>query len=490
MGTRQIVIKNISANLMLQLITTVGGFILPPLIVATYGSTVNGMVASIKQFIMYLTLLEAGVGAASMVALYPVLSRQDHPLRNRILASTRHFYRISGSLFAVGLLALAALYAWLTHTQISPSLTFFMVLALGAVNVMDFFFCGTYRVLLSADRKTYVVSVIQAAGIVVNVAVSYGLIKAGCSILTVQVVSSAVLIGKFAVFGWYVKRRYPELNLHYVRDNTFKIEQKWDALTHQLCGLVIFSSPLVLITVFLSLKDASVYAVYMLVFAGVKQGLQSLSQGMQAVFGHGLHAGNTRTEKSFRLYEGMFFCLMGWAYTCTAILFLPFISVYTAAMHDADYYQPFLAMMFLLVGFAENIRIPSLTLILAAGHYKDTKRQALLEAAVNIVCSAVLIRIWGLNGLLVGSLISFLYRSNEMVFYTAKRILSVSVKPTYWKLSAVAALSLAGVWIGLHTDFAAVHSYGAWCRLAALTSVVAAVPFAVACCVMTKWRVL
>ena len=54
-------IATISSNLILQLITAVCGFILPPLIVETFGSSVNGMVSSITQFISYLNLVEAGI---------------------------------------------------------------------------------------------------------------------------------------------------------------------------------------------------------------------------------------------------------------------------------------------------------------------------------------------------------------------------------------------------------------------------------------------
>ena len=117
MSTRAVILKNISANLLLQIITALGGFILPPLIVVTYGSATNGMIASIKQFIAYLTLLEAGIGAAAIVALYQALTSHNICLRNRILAATQRFYRISGSLFALGLLVLAILFAWLTEKQ-------------------------------------------------------------------------------------------------------------------------------------------------------------------------------------------------------------------------------------------------------------------------------------------------------------------------------------------------------------------------------------
>lgn len=63
-------ILNLSFGLGSQLITIILGFFIPRLIMVNYGSEANGLIASIVQIISYLALLEAGVGAASIQALY------------------------------------------------------------------------------------------------------------------------------------------------------------------------------------------------------------------------------------------------------------------------------------------------------------------------------------------------------------------------------------------------------------------------------------
>ncbi|KDN12150.1 hypothetical protein BGI40_03530 [Snodgrassella communis] len=486
MSTRAVILKNISANLLLQLITALGGFILPPLIIVTYGSATNGMLASIKQFIAYLTLLEAGIGAAAIVALYQALTTRDNQLRNRILAATHHFYRICGSLFVIALLALAILLAWLTHNEISASLTFYMVLVMGAVNILDFFLFGSYRALLTADQKTYIISTIQAGSILANIAVCYWLISAGYNILTVQIASTLIQASKFLLYRQYVKhhydnlnQHYDNLNQHYNKHNTYKLQQTWDALTHQLTGLLIFSSPLVLITLFLSLKDASVYAVYALIFGAIKMALQSLSQGMQAIFGHSLATNPERARHNFCRYNRLFMCFLGWVYTCTGLLLTPFIQLYTHNMTDANYHQPALAILFLLVGIIENSRIPSMTIIMAAGRYKATKPQALLEAGLNIACSLCFIQLWGSAGILLAALVSFLYRSSEMVHYTCKHILSLSCIRPYLLWLVVFATIAITISIGWQpVSNISVHNYLDWIKLSCITGLSTAIPFA------------
>ena len=70
------VLLTVSSNLFLQFVTVICGFILPPLIIVHFGSAMNGMVSSIKQFISYLNIVEAGVGGAAIVALYKPLAEK------------------------------------------------------------------------------------------------------------------------------------------------------------------------------------------------------------------------------------------------------------------------------------------------------------------------------------------------------------------------------------------------------------------------------
>ena len=48
-----------------QIVVMAAGMITPRLMIATYGSEMNGLVSSLNQFISYITLVEAGIGGAA-----------------------------------------------------------------------------------------------------------------------------------------------------------------------------------------------------------------------------------------------------------------------------------------------------------------------------------------------------------------------------------------------------------------------------------------
>ena len=104
--------RNAAASLLLQLTLALSGILLPRFFIAVYGSPVNGLVSSITQFISYMTLVEAGIGAAGTVSLYQPLARGDLPSVSRIVSAARRFYLRSGALFAALALANDILCYW------------------------------------------------------------------------------------------------------------------------------------------------------------------------------------------------------------------------------------------------------------------------------------------------------------------------------------------------------------------------------------------
>ena len=86
---------------------------------------------------------------------------------------------------------------------------------------------------------------------------------------------------------------------------------------------------------------------------------------------------------SYSNFEYMYFIVFFIACICVAVLLLPFVKIYTANVKDADYIRPLAAILFVAIIFLQNVRIPGLTMICAAGHYKETQPQAIREAVIN-----------------------------------------------------------------------------------------------------------
>lgn len=66
-----------------------------------------------------------------------------------------------------------------------------------------------------------------------------------------------------------------------------------------------------------------------------------------------------------------------------------------------------------------------------AGHYKQTQWRAVLEMSINLVVSIVCVYKFGIYGVLFGTIVALLYRTNDIILYANCIIMKRSAWPTY-----------------------------------------------------------
>ena len=469
--------KNVTANLLLQLVTAASGLLLPRFYLLAYGSAMNGMVSSVGQFMSYLTLVEAGVGSASAVALYGPLSRKDEGDVNAILAAAREFYIRSGILYFILVAGLTFGYPYLVEGQVPAETTRAIIMILSFSNLVDYFFLGKYRVLLNADQHGYVVTLVQCLGTVVNTVISITLIQMGFGIAMVRGVATAVYVMRSILIYWYVRRHYPYLDFH-VLPNKKPLAQKWSVLLHQVVSIVVNNTDLVLLTVFLkgdSLLEVSVYSVYNMVAYNLSNVVSSFSNSLGSGFGElfAIHE-EEKLQDAYGAYEFLYDMMLFICYTCMAGLLGSFIRIYTSDVTDVRYLRPELVVLFPLLGLLQNIRIPGLTMICAAGHYEETRWRAVTEAVINLTVSIALVNRLGIVGVLLGTLASYGYRTFDVLFYNSRYLVKGVWKRSLRRLAvngAAAGISLV-IWY-LFPKIPAT-GYGRWLVCAVICGLISA----------------
>ncbi|MEN3769001.1 lipopolysaccharide biosynthesis protein [Priestia megaterium] len=469
-------LKNLISNLFLQITTAAVGFVITNYFILTYGSEMNGLLSSIRQFINFILIVEAGISAASVFALFSPLAEKNEKKINAVLSATNILYFRSGYIFGILLLILSVLYSLFTNST-SQFITFALVIILGANGVTEFFLVGKYRVLLTADQKSYVVSIVQAIATLLAALISVILMKLGFNVIFVQAAYTIVYLSRSLIIYYYVKKKYSLIN-HKVQPEMLALENKKDVLIHQIAGLVVNSTPIVILTIFTNFKEVSVYTIYQMVIYAVYLIINSFKNGLMASFGEIIAKGDTKTLlKSYNTFESFYYIVLSWAYTCASILILPFISIYTHEVEDVDYIRPTIAVLFIIVGVCNNIRVPQMTLVTAAGHYKETRYRALLEALINIIVSLTLVNHFGIIGVLLGSVCSFAYRTTDFIIYASKNILKQSPIKTIKRLLANIILSIIPITVFIFIFPLQVNNMVDWILYALIVGIVTLVTF-------------
>ncbi len=419
-------ILNIMFSLLLQIVTLICGLIVPKLIIQTFGSNVNGLVSSITQFLAYITLLEAGFGPVVKATLYKSIAQKDKKQIESILRASEKFFRIIALIFIIYLAVLSVIYPMIVNTEFAFMYTMSLVLIISISTLAEYYFGMTYKLFLQAQQKTYITAIIQIVGYILNTIAIVILIKTNSSIHIVKLISGLIFVLRPIAQNIYVKKKY-KLDLKEA-DTNYNLKQKWDGLAQHIAAVVHNNTDIAILTVFTNTIEVSVYSVYFLVLKGIKSLIQAFTGGVDAAFGD-MIAKNEKEQlnKSFKIYELFYYSIITIVYICTFSLIIPFIEVYTNGVTDANYIRPIFAYLLVASELVWCIRLPYSSITLAAGHFKETRKGAWLEAIINIGISLMFVWKLGIVGVAIGTLVAMTIRTIEFIYHTSKYILERSI---------------------------------------------------------------
>ena len=460
-------LMNVTSSLLLQFVTVICGFIVPRLIIGTYGSEVNGLVSSITQFLGYIALFEAGVAGVVRAAMYKPLAHKDLARLSGIVKATENFFRKIAIIFLGYMLVLAAVFPVLVNKSFDWMFTASLVAIIGISTFAQYYFGMTYTVLIHADQRRYVASYLQIFTIIANAILVVVFAKLGATIHWLKLGTAAVYILRPIVLNWYVKREYT-LDKK-AKPDTKAIKQRWDGLGHHIAYFVNLNADVVILTLVskissaFSIAEVSVYTVYHAVVYGVVNITGSVSTGMEAGFGNMIANGEKENlNKKFGLYEFIYYTIVTVMFTCSGILIIPFVKVYTSGITDVNYIRPIFAYIIVLAYAAYAIRSPYNTLTLAAGHYKQTRNGAFVEAGINVVVSVVCVFIWGIVGVAIGTLAAMIFRTVQYAWYLSKNILERSFMVFVKRVVVAVLISAVSIFLVNVLPKVAVVSYVTW----------------------------
>ena len=412
---------NTTIALFNQIIVLICNFILPQQIILYYGSSTNGLVTSISQFLGFIVLMDMGVGAVVRSSLYKPLADNDVDEISRITKSARNFYNKIGVALLVYIVVLCFIYPQIISASFDYEYVVPLIVAISVSSIAQYFFGIVNQLLLDADQRSYIQLLLNSIALVLNTVISVILMRLGATIQFVKFAAAVVLLIK--PFGMLLF-----VNSHYTINKKIKIDrepiaQKWNGLAQHIAAYVLSNTDVVVLTFFSNMKNVSIYNVYYLVAAGVRQCITTMMTGVDALFGNLYAKKSNNLNNTFNVYEWIIHFGVSFVFSVTAVLICPFIRVYTHGVQDANYIMPMFGVLITAAFGFYSIRLPYNTMVLAAGHYKQTQTSAFIEAGLNIVISIVFVKKYGIYGVAIGTLIAMVYRTIYLAYYLKRAIL-------------------------------------------------------------------
>lgn len=405
-------------------------FLLPRLYLENFGSEVNGVLSTIKQIFTYMCLLEAGVGLATTQALYKKIGESDFESACAVLSATNSYYKKTGVIYSAIVLVIALVYAYLIPTSINSHVLFFIVILNAIPSLFSYFVQAKYRILMEVDGRKYVINnsetILQLASNVGKILV----LLLTDSLILIQLVYCVIALLQLVYLYFYAKRRYKWLDLRATPDFD-SIAQKNSVLVHQLSGMVFNNTDVILISVLCDFKAVSIYAIYNIFFSQVQNFITSTVSSFTFALGQAFNTNRERFDTLFNAYETFYVMITYIIYTLMAVFLLPIIQIYTSGIDDADYSNPLLLILFVIMNLIANAKLPVNGIIEYSGDFKKTRSHAIWEMAINVTFSVAAIIYMGICGAILGTVAALLYRGVVTIHYSNKKVLKRSPKCTY-----------------------------------------------------------
>lgn len=433
MGKKKATFLSLIFSVAYSIIIVILNTIYNNLMLTYYGSSVNGLVASVMQFVTLLSVFDGGLATAAIVACYKPIQKNQIDRVNSILATVKYFYRrIAIFLFAISSL----LGFFFVHCIDSPygfrktyciivicALTFCMTI--GELSRRTIYFQGC--------NKNFVVSGIASVAKTISWMLSIYLIVNGYDIILVLCMN---LLNVFInIIGlWIVERVYCSQVSYIGEVNLSLIKGTKDVYIQKITDIIFNSTDLIILSIFVNFSEASVYNLYMMIYKAMSSLLSAIVSAPSNSLGQLFcESDKKRFANIFGAYWSITIPMASAVFTCTGILIIPFIRIYTREINDYQYVFPYLSILFMLYCTFNIVNLPFGGVLNSTGHFKEQNVQCVSGAIINILISIVLVRHIYTYGVIIGSFISMFIILFANI-YQVRKVMHISVIKIYFTI--------------------------------------------------------
>lgn len=406
------------------------GLIIPRLFILNYGSNLNGFQSSVSQIFAYIALIEAGVGEATLQAIYKPIAERNHQGTNAVLAATTKYYNKIGLAYFGILTLMGIVYPLFVNVpELAMWQVFIYILISGTTSGVNFFYAAKVGIVVNAEGDSYWTSIFQFGVYILTSASKIFCILRGYNIILIQFCYFTINMLYTLVLFAFAKKRYPWLNFK-TEPNYKAIEQKDSVLIHKISGIVFQNTDILILTFFCDLNTVSIYTIYKLVINSITSIIATLTGSVNFALGQTFATDKEKYKEKIDVFNILYTTIAFALITVAFILYTPFIKLYTNGS-DINYVDKWLPLLFVLVEILMFGREAMMLTITVAGHFKQTLSRSLVESAINLTTSLIMVQFIGIYGVLLGTIVALLYRTIDINIYANKRILNRSSFTTF-----------------------------------------------------------
>ncbi|AXT69681.1 polysaccharide biosynthesis protein [Vibrio sp. dhg] len=395
--------KQIYINAFFTIATASFAFVINKSFVVHLGMDNLGIMKLFTQLVAYLNLAELGVATASTYALYRPIEENDDAAISRILSTVSFFYKkVAIFVLIVGTAVVFVLPLLLGQVIVEGEV--YVIWILYVVNVALSYSYAKFVILYTANQEYGYVRLVQGVcvlffNILRLVAIIY--YKSFVAFVIFYLLENTVIYFIFRsrfIINYKQVTNVKERQLSIYRDmkNIF-----W----HKIAALAVYNTDLILLSIFTSLSVVAIYSSHIMVVNMVAMLVGIVIPVLSPRIGKFIAKNKGNNRKIFlrwKCYNLVLFCI-GLALSITTYnSFTPFMNIWMGPEFELSKFTVALIVMNLFFKLTRGI-----TESFKSNYgFFDDIYVPVLECFVNLILSLLLVNIMGLNGVIIGTLVS------------------------------------------------------------------------------------
>lgn len=404
-------IKNISVTIISQVVMILLGFISRKAFVDNLGIDYLGINAVMANVISMLSLVEGGLGTSIVFNLYKPLANRDEEKIIALVQLYKKVYRVIALIvFALSI----ALYSFIPYiikdNKLSQSYIAIVFFIFVFKNMVSYIYAYKWS-LIGADQKGYILSSINLIFNIITLVIKIIVLNIYKNYIIFLILEFVFMLIQNYISSRIVNKMYPYIRTKkkYKVENTIKnniIKNVKAIFLHNIGTQCVFGTDNMLISAFVSVNAVGIYSNYNMLIGQLTSLVRSVIGGIGHSVGNLIATeGENKVYFIFKVTEFVNFIIYSICTICLYNLMNPFIELWLGKEFLLDK----MVIIVLMVNFYMTGMRGSITVFKTkAGVFNEDKYMPLIEAAINLIASVILVKKLGLVGVFIGTTISSL----------------------------------------------------------------------------------
>lgn len=405
--------NNLQINLIITSLIGILGFILNKYFAEYLGLETLGLMKLFTQMIAYLSLAELGIGSAASFALYKPLLQKDLDKINLITSTLDFFYnKIASIILGVGIVLSVIIPYFIKFDSYNKIIYLYWILYV--INTSLGYCFAKYTILFTANQEYGYVRKIQGiCKIIIQIIQIICIIKFNSFFIFIVLM---ILENLFIFYFFYIHYKKEYFYIEKVKKKEKNIIKDMKSLFwHKIGALVVHNTDYIILSKYISLSVVGIYSSYLMIYQILMTVINVITPVITPKIGIFITQ-NSKNEiyQFWKMLQTVYFYISTVLIICTYHLIEPFIVLWLGK----EFLLPKITIILILINLFINLtKIITDTFKFASGFFEDTYAPA-LESIINLIFSLILVKKIGLNGVIIGTLIS-----NVLILVLLKPIL-------------------------------------------------------------------